>query len=150
MGSGSPFPSPGELPNPGMEPGSPALQVDSLPSETPAKPIASTNVNHFLLSKLCPFQHYGLSRVRRCHPAGSCRCVWSIQLRNKLSSPFRQTRIQWMGQTLISSVSSWGLSSQGQLSHVGKHTVVESVLRVYVPCSRAKAEISPEMTGATR
>ena len=30
--SGLPFPSPGDLPNPGIEPGSPALQVDSLPS----------------------------------------------------------------------------------------------------------------------
>ena len=28
--SGLPFPSPGELPNPGIEPGSPALQADSL------------------------------------------------------------------------------------------------------------------------
>ena len=31
--SGFPFPSPGDLPNPGMEPGSPTLQADSLPSE---------------------------------------------------------------------------------------------------------------------
>ena len=31
--SGSLFPSPGDLPNPGTEPRSPALQVDSLPSE---------------------------------------------------------------------------------------------------------------------
>ena len=29
--SGLPFPSPGDLPDPGMEPGSPALQVGSLP-----------------------------------------------------------------------------------------------------------------------
>ena len=31
--SGLPFPSPGDLPNPGIEPRSPALQVDSLPAE---------------------------------------------------------------------------------------------------------------------
>ena len=31
--SGLPFPSPGRLSNPGIEPGSPALQADSLPSE---------------------------------------------------------------------------------------------------------------------
>ena len=30
------IPSPGDLPNPGIEPGSPALQADSLPSESPA------------------------------------------------------------------------------------------------------------------
>ena len=33
--SGLPFPSPGDLPNPGIEPGSPALQADALPSEPP-------------------------------------------------------------------------------------------------------------------
>ena len=33
--SGLPFPSSEDLPNPGMEPGSLALQVDALPSEPP-------------------------------------------------------------------------------------------------------------------
>ena len=33
-----PFPSPGDLPDPGMQPGTPALQADSLPSEPPGKP----------------------------------------------------------------------------------------------------------------
>ena len=37
--SGMPFPSPGDLPNPGIEPGSPALQADAIPSEPPGKPI---------------------------------------------------------------------------------------------------------------
>ena len=36
--SGWPFPSPGDLPNPGIEPMSPALQVDSLPAESQGKP----------------------------------------------------------------------------------------------------------------
>ena len=36
--SGLPLPSPGHLPDPGIEPGSPALQVGSLPSEPPGKP----------------------------------------------------------------------------------------------------------------
>ena len=36
--SGLPHPPPGDLPNPGIEPGSPALQADSLPSEPPGKP----------------------------------------------------------------------------------------------------------------
>ena len=35
--SGLPFPSPGHLPNPGIEPGSPALRADSLPSKPPGK-----------------------------------------------------------------------------------------------------------------
>ena len=34
-----PFPSPGDLPNPGIKPRSPALQADSLPAEPPGKPM---------------------------------------------------------------------------------------------------------------
>ena len=36
--SGLPFLSPGDLPNPGIKPRSPALQADALPSEPPEKP----------------------------------------------------------------------------------------------------------------
>ena len=36
--SGLPFPSPGDLPNPGNEPLSPAWQANSLPSQPPGKP----------------------------------------------------------------------------------------------------------------
>ena len=36
--SGYPFPSPGDLPNPGIEPRCPTLQVDSLPAELQEKP----------------------------------------------------------------------------------------------------------------
>jgi len=36
--SGFPYPPPGDVPNPGIEPRSPALQVDSLPAEPPGKP----------------------------------------------------------------------------------------------------------------
>ena len=35
--SGLPFPSPGDLPNPGIEPGSPTLEADALTSEPPGK-----------------------------------------------------------------------------------------------------------------
>ena len=35
--SGLPFPSSGDLHNPGIEPRSPALQADALPSEPPGK-----------------------------------------------------------------------------------------------------------------
>ena len=36
--SGLPFPSPGDLPDPGIEPRSPAMQADALPSEPLGKP----------------------------------------------------------------------------------------------------------------
>ena len=35
--SGLPFPSPGDLPDPGIEPGSPTLEADALTSEPPEK-----------------------------------------------------------------------------------------------------------------
>ena len=36
--SGLPFPAPGDLPDPGIKPGSSASQADTLPSEPPGKP----------------------------------------------------------------------------------------------------------------
>ena len=47
--SGFPFPLPGDLPDPGIEPGSPALQADDLPSEPPGKPI---NLYYFLIHEM--------------------------------------------------------------------------------------------------
>ena len=46
--SGLPFPSPGDLPDPGIEPRSPALQADDLTSEPPGKHIQNS------FSKLLP------------------------------------------------------------------------------------------------
>ena len=54
--SGLPFPSPGDLPNPGIEPGCPALQADSLPTELRGKPshLKMVMTGNF---KLCAFYH---------------------------------------------------------------------------------------------
>ena len=41
--NGLPFPSPGNLPDPGIKPRSPALQADALPSEPPGKPLLRYN-----------------------------------------------------------------------------------------------------------
>ena len=49
-----PFPSPGDLPDPGIKPRSPALQADSLPSEPPGKPqglMVEIFTSHFFLSE---------------------------------------------------------------------------------------------------
>ena len=60
---GSPFPSPGDLPDPGTEPRSPALQADALRSEPPGFPILyivvsichsqAPSTSHLPLSPLC-------------------------------------------------------------------------------------------------
>ena len=44
--SGLPFPLPGDLPNPGIEPGSPALQTDALLSE----PVNSNYLENYLIN----------------------------------------------------------------------------------------------------
>ena len=54
--SGLPFPSPGDLPNPGIETGSPASQVDSLPYEPPGKPSMITGLCN--AGGIIPFKIY--------------------------------------------------------------------------------------------
>ena len=49
-----PCPPPGDLPNPGIEPRSPALQADSLSSEPPGKPILKANPSLFFQFLLFP------------------------------------------------------------------------------------------------
>ena len=46
--SGLPFPSPGDLPDPGIKPGSPALEADALTSEPSVKPICRTDKQQVL------------------------------------------------------------------------------------------------------
>ena len=48
--SGLPFPSRGDLPDPGIDPRAPALQADSLPSEPPGKPGKIYMVRSILIS----------------------------------------------------------------------------------------------------
>ena len=53
--SGLPFPSPGDLSNPGIKPGSPVLQADALPSEPPGKSrvhIRAGQLDHSWVSRL--------------------------------------------------------------------------------------------------
>ena len=47
--SGLPFPSSGDLPDPGIEPRSPALQAGSLPSEPLGKPLKQLTIFQFIL-----------------------------------------------------------------------------------------------------
>ena len=53
--SGLPFPSPGDLPNPGIESGSPTLWADSLPSESLEKTVIKPQEMVGLLISLLPY-----------------------------------------------------------------------------------------------
>ena len=54
--SGLPSPSPGDPPDPGIKPGSPALQADSLPAEPQGKPKTAGVGSLSLLQKIFPTQ----------------------------------------------------------------------------------------------
>ena len=73
--SGWPFPSPGDLPNPEIEPRSPTLKVDSLPSEPPGKPIL------LLVTQLC----LTLCDPMDCSPPGS-----------SVHGIFQARRLEWV------------------------------------------------------
>ena len=54
--SGLPFPSPGDLPDPGLKPGSPALHVDALPSEPPGTP--NIAIHELIQGRIITFAFY--------------------------------------------------------------------------------------------
>ena len=69
--SGLPFPSPGNLPDPGIELRSSALQADSLPSEPPKKSTYSytnhcavhMNLTQFCKSNILQHHHQNINRI---------------------------------------------------------------------------------------
>ena len=69
--SGLPFPSPGNLPDPGIEPKSLTLWADSLPSEPPVKPI---NVNWALKMKHSS-NRFSVFMKRNTREFSLCFCV---------------------------------------------------------------------------
>ena len=76
--SGQPFPSSGDLPNPGIEPRSPALQADSLPAEPQGKP-KNTGVGSLsLLQGIFPTQEWN---------QGLLHCRWILYQLSHKGSP---------------------------------------------------------------
>ena len=57
--SGLLFPSPGDLPDPGFEPASPALQADSLPPELPGGPLGEDPLNPLDTREIKPINPKG-------------------------------------------------------------------------------------------
>ena len=84
--SGLPFPSPGDLPDPGIEPRSPALQADALTSEPAGKPIKkkkksifSSVFQCFLNSKVgSSYRKVDSSHTEKAMAPHSSTLVWKI------------------------------------------------------------------------
>ena len=72
--SGQPFPSPGDLPNPGIEPRSPTLQAVSLPAESQGKPRSPI--------PMLKYVRISRNRPHAVHGRSSRNKIW----RNQLSS----------------------------------------------------------------
>ena len=95
------FPSPGDLPNPGIEPMSPALQVDSLPTEIPGKPINIGLSCHALLQGIFPTQgsNPGLPHCRQIlyhlsHQGSPRTLAWvAYPFSRRFSQPRNWTRV---------------------------------------------------------
>ena len=65
--SGLPFPSPGDLPNPGIEPRSPALWADTLTAELPGKPPFPSGIGYKVISDSeLNYQSYCASSAQLC------------------------------------------------------------------------------------
>ena len=82
--SGQPFPSPGDLPNPGIKPRSPALKVDSLPAKPQGKP-KNTGVGSLSLP-----QHIILTQELNW---GLLHCRWILYQLSYEGSPIKKTAV---------------------------------------------------------
>jgi len=65
--SGLPFSSPGELPDPGIKPGCPALQADSLLSVLPGKPGKCRSTRETLVQWFTEKKQHYLGACRNAH-----------------------------------------------------------------------------------
>ena len=70
------FPSPGDFPNPGIEPRSPVLQADSLPAEPQGKPKKTGVGSLSLLQRIFPTQesNQGLLHCRQSYQGSPEPC----------------------------------------------------------------------------
>ena len=89
--SGVPFPSPGDLPDPGIEPGFPALKVDSLPSEPPGKAWIVIQFSSIQLSSVAQ------SCLTLCDPM-DCSTP-GLPVHHQLLE-FTQTHLHWVGDAI--------------------------------------------------
>ena len=88
-----PIPSPGELHNPGIEPGSPLLQADSLPAELPGMPLItnkSLSLSTFVIWKFkliingkTPKSIWLLSTSLLCRQTGTIKIIWDVYKSHK-------------------------------------------------------------------
>ena len=124
--SGLPCPPPGDLPNPVIEPRSPALQEDCLGSEAPGEPRNTEVVLHALLQRIFLTQGSNLDLLH--WQAGSL----PSELPGKPTPPHSPPRLQpfkWVASGNLSHhTASIPYSRQPPLSPAGLHTALSVTL----------------------
>ena len=98
--SGELFTSPGDLPNPGIEPRSPTLQADSLP----AVPQGKSRVNSVYKSKLAFNVKFPRSSQFFCHIPRLGNLLWTLELSQKCKKVFDIIVLQFVDCLLSGSV----------------------------------------------
>ena len=104
--SGLPFPSPGDLPNTGMEPGCPTLQADSLPSESPGAPDAGKDwrqkEKEMTEDEMVGWYHRLNGHEFEQTPGDSeeqgrlaCRSPWGLRVRHQWATEQQQLEKLW-------------------------------------------------------
>ena len=101
------FPSPGDLPDPGIKPRSPALQAESLPSEPPGKPIyVYTHISTW------KWKWKVLSRFRLCDPMDySVHGIFQARILEWVAFPFSRILSQLRDWTQVSRIAGRFFSS---------------------------------------
>ena len=118
-----PFPSPGDLPDPGIEPESPALQADSLPSEPPGSPYVILTVvvwwfSRQVVSDSCDPMDSGLL-------GSSIHGILQARILEWVAIPFSRVSSQPRDITWVSCI---GRQTLYRLSHQGGPKPVQSIL----------------------
>ena len=79
--SGLPFPSPGDLPDPGIEPSSPSLQADALTFEPPGNlSSSSSSIVGIIVRSLTCFQMLNSHWLPLCRPSLTLSNPWSTEI----------------------------------------------------------------------
>ena len=128
--SGLPCPPPGDLPHPGIERKSPALQVDSSPSEPPGKPIFSMYILHThththsqwymytVYTRTCTHFQYSYKGLAHVIEGGGWQVPQSAKWVSKLGTPESLLVSVWIWEFEIWKEPVFQLESEGRKNPV--------------------------------
>ena len=129
--NGLPFPSPADLPDPGVEPRSPAFQVESLPSEPPGKhkwTIDVSNFHQFFFFPpfmLCFWIQIFPGFSKGSHNTFSCASFDIFSLCFSFIALTLLMRNDWLLYRMCPKLSLFDVSSRSEWNykHLSKHTI---------------------------